>query len=80
MRARSEAYARSDDSNSSNACVRFDIVGGVGVRDVDKDAISSLRPGMTEGESGRPENAWSPSKDCGSSFKSIDSNSPDNVA
>jgi hypothetical protein len=59
MSARSEAYARSDDSSSSIACVRFDNVGGGWARDEDDDPASSdmsLIGDTREGESGRPGN------------------------
>jgi hypothetical protein len=81
MRARSDAYARSEESNSSNACVRFDIVGGVGTGDTDDDASSSSSGDMSDGKSNEPGSIGSPSSEgSGPSFKSIDSNSPDNDA
>lgn len=87
MRARSDAYARSEESNSSNACVRFDIVGGVGAgdtdeeaSDTDEDASSSSSGDMSDGKSNEPGSIGPPSEDSGPSFKSIDSNSPDNDA
>jgi hypothetical protein len=74
MTAKSDTYARSEDSNFNNTCVRFDIV-GVGARLKDEDATSSSRGDMTVGES-----VHSPSGDCGPLFKSIDSDTSDNDA
>jgi hypothetical protein len=79
MRAKSDAYARSEVSNSINACVRLDIVGGVGGRDEDKTAssLSSSRGDMADGESGLAGSICSPSGDGKFSPKPMESNSPD---
>lgn len=82
IRAKSEAYARSDDSSSNKACARFDIVGAGGWgRDEEEDPASSdksLILDAREGESGRPGSEYSWERRSESLLKSIDSKRPAN--